>query len=461
MRAFPPISLVLACFGLLLGSPGAAGEALYRADALRAVPAGRPEAVELLLPATSRWPATLRASLEERIRAEWPADRLYGALQTGPRVWLAEPLATTRLGSRVLVPVVEQDRVRVRGRLELPKGTPSGKRVVVLVDASVSSNAHTQFRGANGRVERITVLEAERRALDHLVARLEGDWLEFGIIAFGEGTWPVVEPGASVADVREGLARFRREHPKGEGRTDTVCALWTARDWLRDTPEGMASEIVLLTDGDMPWSGRFGGCRRLRGDAREACEERANQTVCPASQKLASNDRSDLVQLERFARKQRRRLRVSPVVFEADRRAASYRKLAEDTGGTFVQVPSVQSIEVALPPLVAGRIERVVAHNPANGVTTGDLRGADGLAFEGSLPLVPGANDVELTVESDRGPAARFRFRVYAAQGELDRYLAGLREGNRALERRTRVLTEEAAALQRTSTRQSLEVATE
>ena len=460
MRPFPPAALVLAWLGLLVWPPGAAGEDLYRADALPALPAGPPAAVHLLLPEASRWPAPLRASLEQRIRAEWPADRLYGPLQTGPRVWLAPPLVTTRLGERVLVPVVEEERVRVRGRLELPEAT-GNKRVVLLIDASMSSNARTHFEGADGRVETISVLEAERRAVDHLVDQLEADWLEFGIIAFGEGTWRVVEPGASVATLRERLARFRREHPRGEGRTDTVCALWSAWDWLRDTPDGVAAEIVLLTDGDMPWSGRFGGCRRLRGEARVRCEARANQTGCPASQRLARDGRSDLVQLERFAHQLRRKLRVSPVVFEADRRAAAYRQLAEATGGTFVQVPSVQAIEVALPPLVAGRIQRVVAHNPASGATTGDLRGADGLAFDGFLPLLPGANDVELTVESDRGPAARFRFRVYAARSERARYLAELREENRELEQRSRALSDEAAALQRARGRQSLEVATE
>ena len=74
---------------------------------------------------------------------------------------------------------------------------------------------------------------------------------------------------------------------------------------------------------------------------------------------------------------------------------------------------------------------------------------------------MPGANDVELTVESDRGPAARFRFRVYAGRPELARYLAGLREGNRELEQRSRVLGEEAEALRRRRARRALEVATE
>jgi len=102
---------------------------------------------------------------------------------------------------------------------------------------------------------------------------------------------------------------------------------------------------------------------------------------------------------------------------------------------------------VALPPLVAGRIRGVYARNERTGVVTGDLLAGDGLRFEGSLPLAPGANDLELWVESDRGPAARFRFRVYAARAWLDRYLADLREDNERLAHRARDLVDETRAL--------------
>jgi hypothetical protein len=53
---------------------------------------------------------------------------------------------------------------------------------------------------------------------------------------------------------------------------------------------------------------------------------------------------------------------------------------------------------------------------------------------------VPGANEVELAVESDRGTAALFRFRVYAEPGSLERFLAELREQNRALALRAEAL---------------------
>ena len=148
--------------------------------------------------------------------------------------------------------------------------------------------------------------------------------------------------------------------------------------------------------------------------------------------------------MARLGRRIRRRMRVSPVVFEQDRRARPYRLLAEDTGGKFVQVPSAQGIEVALPPLVAGRIRGVFARNASTGDSTGDLLTGDVSTFRGALPLAAGANDVELRVESDRGTAALLRFRVYSADGYLSRYLAGLRDRNQALQERVDGLADEA-----------------
>ena len=159
-----------------------------------------------------------------------------------------------------------------------------------------------------------------------------------------------------------------------------------------------------------------------------------------------------------LGRKVRKKVRISPVVFEHDRRARPYRVLAEDTGGEFVQVPSAQAIEVALPPLVAGRIRGVHAHNLATGERSGDLLTKEVSTFEGSLPLVEGANDIELRVESDRGTAALLRFRVYRAEDHLARYLAGLRERNRELAARVEGLVGEARELQPARPTRDLEV---
>lgn len=396
----------------------------YRADLQPVVEARAPEEVELLLgTAGRRWPDSVRAELGERVRAEWPADRSYGPLVASLGVELRWPLVTTRRGGAVQVPVVESDTLAIDGRLLLPKDA-GPRRVVVLVDASSSANAPVEFESADGSHERVSVLEAERRALAHLVDGLSGDWLEFGVIAFGESTWPVAEPGASADSLRGALARFRASLPEGEGRTDAICALWTAWDWLADTPQGVAREIVVLTDGDAPVSGRF-----LSGTER-------NASVCPASHSLAGEGPSDPLALLRFARRVHGDAIVTPLIFEPERRALAWSQVAERSGGTLVRVPGPEAIDAVLPALVAGRIARATARNATTGAVTRDLLQPDRSSLAGSLGLVPGANDVELRVESDRGVAALLRFRVYSAPHELERALAELRDRSRALESR-------------------------
>lgn len=396
----------------------------YRADLQPVVEARAPEEVELLLGAAGRhWPDPVRAELSERVRQEWPADRSYGPLVASVGLELRWPLVTTLRGSAVQVPVVESDQLAIDGRLLLRKDA-GPRRVVVLVDASSSANAAVEFEAADGSHERISVLEAERRALEHLVDGLSGDWLEFGVIAFGESTWPVAEPGASAESLRAALARFRAERPAGEGRTDAICALWTAWDWLADAPEGVAREIVVLTDGDAPVSGRL-----LSGPAR-------NASPCPASHSLAGEGPSDPLALLRFARRVHGDALITPLIFEPERRALAWSQVAERSGGTLVRVPGPEAIDAVLPALVAGRIASASARNATTGAVTGDLLQADRSSLAGSLALAPGANDVELRVESDRGVAALLRFRVYSAPHELERALAELRARSRELEER-------------------------
>ncbi len=412
---------------LLCASPAKAADsgeaARYRADLMPPVEARTPDEVELLFAPGSRpWPEEVRARFGERVRAEWPADLRYGPVLAGLGLDLRWPLVTAEQRGAVLVPVVEAGRIAIDGQL-LFSAARGPRRVVVLIDASSSANALADFAGADGTHERISVLEAERRALEHLIEGLRGDWLEFGVIAFGETTWPIVEPGASAAELGAALARFRAEHPEGEGRTDAVCALWTAADWLDDTPSGVTREIVVLTDGDAPFSGRFS----------EGAQPNLNP--CPASHRLSRGEgASDPMQMVRFARRLHRDVTVTPLIFEPERRALPWRQLADHTGGSLLRVPGPQAIDAVLPALVASRIGRVVARNRTTGATSGELLQDDRARLLGGLELAPGANDVELAVESDRGTAALFRFRIYSAPDELPRALAELRERSRALE---------------------------
>jgi hypothetical protein len=427
----------------------------YRADLAALVPPGAPDGVELVFgPGARRWPEELRADLGERIRAGWPRDESYGPLQSSVGVELRWPLVTAPRGEDVLVPVVEAGRISIEGRLQLAE-TTGPRRVVVLVDASSSAN------GVTGAGSEETALAAERRALDHLVDALGSDWLEFGVIAFGENTWSVAEPGTSAAELRESLARFASEHPQGEGRTDAVCALWTAWDWLESTPNGVSREIVVLTDGDTPFSGRFFDCEASHGVKADpaGCEAHRNRQVCPASHHFSRSDgASDVMQLVHLTRHIGDDVKVTPLIFEPERRALAWQQLAERTGGRLVRAPGPEAIDAVLPALVGSRIASVRARNVTTGAESGDLLQADRSHIAGELALAPGANDVELVVDSDRGAAARYRYRIYAAPGELERALAELERKNRALEERAAALEQEARERAAAAREKSLEL---
>ncbi len=454
----PPFrALALGCvFAILAASSAGARERYqrpdppahdpYPADAQAPVPMGTPEGVDLLrAPNAPAWPEPLRAELAARVRSEWPAQAIYGPVWANLGVTLRWPLVTAEAGGSVIVPVVDGLELPIEGALQLARGD-GPRRVVILIDASASANSTTVFQTADGTPEVVPVLEAERRALDHLLDLSGDDWLEIGVIAFGETTWPVAEPGLSVDGLRAALARFREEHPIGEGRTDAVCALWTAREWLEATPDGVVREIVVLTDGDAPFSGRFLDCdgRSLSDAAVAACRARSNPSPCPASHRFSRADgTSDMVQLASFARRARKVLKVHPLLFEPDRSARLWHQVASDTGGRLVRVPGPEAIQLALPALVSNRIGSVVARNATLGIERADLLQPDRTRLQGALALAPGANDVELRVESDRGTAALFRFRIYAAPRQLEVWLAALRERNSELALRAEAIEDE------------------
>jgi len=439
----------------------------YQADTLDPLCSGMPEEVELLrAPDASAWPEAMSAELSQRVRVEWPTERTYGPVFANLGVTLRWPLVTAGSGGRVIVPFVEGLELPIEGALDLAR-SEGPRRIVVLVDASASANATTAFRARAGAREPVSVLEAERRALDHLVDLAGDDWLELGVIAFGETTWPVAEPGLSAEALRAALARFRAEHPRGEGRTDALCALWTAREWLESTPEGVAREIVVLTDGDAPYSGRFLDCegegRGLSENAAALCEARRNVSTCPASHAFSRADgSSDMVQIASFARRVSGELAVHPLLFETDRSARLWQQIAARTGGRLVRVPGPEAIELALPSLVSSRIRGALARNVTSGAVSAELlESGDRTRMTGALALVPGANDIELSVESDRGTAALFRFRVYAAEHALERWLAELRQRNGELEVRAEALSDEAVARVRDARERRVELTPE
>ncbi len=399
--------------------PAVGLEDTYRADVLEPVrlDQGEEDIQILREPGTADWPAGVYALLEQRIRAGWDPNQLYGPVYSSVGLWLRYPLVTARIGGRVLIPVLEDGALRVRGSLEAPR-SERGRRVVILVDTSESANAPVPMAMDSG-ARQLSLLKAERRALANLVTGVAGDAVEFGILAFGEGTWPVVELGAPLEARLRGLAQFEREHPEGEGRSDAVCALWTAVDWLRRAPDGVDREIVLLTGADLPHSGRFLRCSDSLGEsARRACDATRNRTACPASHEFSRLDGlSDIAQLASLGREVRGELVVTPVLFGGDRNRRLYTEVARRTGGRLAIVPSARALQELLPALVTRSISGVFAHNRQSGVWSDDLLRSDGRILEGEIPLVPGANDIELRIASDGASAGLFRFRVYSAPG--------------------------------------------
>ncbi len=438
----------------------------YRLHHLEPVAGDPPRIIRVLPPVgPSSWPQPIRATLEARVRAEWPRDVAYGPLQTWVGLWLAYPLVTGLDGHRLLVPVIADTELPVRGVVDLP-GPPGPRRIVLLLDASASVNARTLLRMTGGVVRRLSVLEAERRGLARLLEVFGRDEIELGVVAYGETARPLAKPGTPVDEIRERLERWEESHPRGSGRTDLVCALELARDWLRDTPSGVAREIFLLTDGDLPHSGRFTDCRLVgrRGgkSARAACESRRNTEPCPASRRFLTRDGySDEVQLERFGRRTRNDLTVYPLLFDPTRSARLYDELANTTGGELFRIPSGEGLEAALPTLITRQVRSVHVFNERTGERSPDLLDPTTGRFEGVLPLAPGPNDVLLTVEGERGPAALYRFRIYAEPDHLRRALVDLRRENHRLEERADRLRESLAAQRRSRPSRELEVTPE
>ena len=79
-----------------------------------------PEEIELLRsPGAGAWPDSLEARIASEVRADWPADRVYGPVFANLGVRLRWPLVTAHAGGRVIVPLVESDVLALAGALEL------------------------------------------------------------------------------------------------------------------------------------------------------------------------------------------------------------------------------------------------------------------------------------------------------------------------------------------------------
>ena len=168
----------------------------YRADVLEPVDGAAPESVQIVRESgAAPWTGGIREQIERRIRAEWVEDRVYGPVYSSVGLWLRYPLTTARISGRVLIPVLERDRLTLEGTL-VSQESDGVRRVVILVDASESSAAPVPAGRDGDAGAEIPLLEAQMRAVAELVSHSSEAGIEYGIIAFAERTWPIVEMGA-------------------------------------------------------------------------------------------------------------------------------------------------------------------------------------------------------------------------------------------------------------------------
>jgi hypothetical protein len=396
------------------------------------------------------------ADLEERVRQEWPEGQCYGAVKARLGVWLEYPLVNSRTNGEVVVPVLDDTELPIRGSVVVPLLRPA-RRVVLLLDVSESANATTYLADTAGAIQRVSVVKGGIRATRFLYDALEARYRRFGqldgyrpdeigVIAFGERTWSIAEPGSSLP---EALRAVKGEGSwVGEGRSDTVCALRLAEEWLRESGPETTHEILILSHGDLPDSGRFGDCSAHRNivDLR-ACLERLNDTPCPSSHTFRARDgRSDVAQLFAFAREARiEDIRVSPFLFQLEHPPRFFRELARHTRGDLAKLVSLDGLETSLSSVLSRNaravwLKAVRARNLKTGDVSANLLADDWRHFEGVLALAPGANDVEVSVETSNGTWGVLRFRIYSAPTALEDTLAKLQGKNSTLALREREL---------------------
>ncbi len=426
-------------------------------------------------------PAALLSELTEQIQTEWALGEQYGALMAQLGVWVEFPLVNLLPDGRVVVPVVEALRMPIRGRLEL-RAVPPARRIAVLLDVSESANSGTLLLRQSGALERVSVVEAGLRATQTLIAWLQHersalgaargrDADELAVIAFGESTEPLITPGSEIQQALERLRDPDLPWPPGGGRSDAVCALRLAHDWLTEAPAGALREIIMLTSADLPHSGRFTDCdaQPQRGKTwRQSCLAALEHDPCPASYSFAEGTgRSDVARLFAFARDAKREeLAVSVLLLRPERPPRFFRELVNHTGGRLSPVLSLSDLDLALHEILNREtteqpIEAVEARNLRTGDLNANLLDGDQLAFDGALPLLPGANDIEVRVRAGGKTAALLRFRVFSAPSLRDDFLEALRRENEQSAARHKRLDDEWQSLTRPRRTQELEITPE
>jgi hypothetical protein len=395
------------------------------------------------------WPEPVAEHLAARIRERWDGHKTYGVLESRVGLSLDYPLVNARLDGSVVIPVVEVGVVPVRGRVVLPDGG-AGRRLVILIDVSQSSNQRAEIRRPEGAIEQISVRDGGVRTAIELTRRLIEQRAQYGhlldyrptqlsVIAFAETSWSLLAPGTDLEDALAALEKFALNGAHPEGRSDAVCALELASDWLLAPDASGHTDVVLLTNGDLPFSNRFTNCSRLT-DFREqvACLRSLNHSECSSSRSPDPEDgHSDIAQLFALARTTRPRLRIFPVLFQNTRPPRFILAIASHSGGQLIRVGLERGIESAVEQLLMddaprARVDGVAVHNlQASATVYADVQ--DDGSFSSGIGLIEGPNDLEVDVRSGSEILGRYRFRVQMSQDPLSDFLTELKEDNRRI----------------------------
>ena len=384
-----------------LERPEPPGHDPYQADAPTPVRLGCPRRCELAARARrAAWPERLPRSSRSPCARVAGRPHLRRRCSRSSASTLRWPLVTAECGGSVIVPVVDglelADRRRARARAERgpAPGRGAGRRVgererSTAFASSVGRRDRASL-GARGRAPRA---RAPGRAVWRRLARARRDRVR----------------RVDLADRRAGpvcgrAARRARALPRRAARAERAAPTRSARSGPRATgstrhPTVSAREIVVLTDGDAPFSGRFLDCdgegassrtsgRDLRGAAQP------HRAVRRATRFSRADGSSDMVQIASFGAgcTASSRVHSAPV---RDRPHA--RALAAGRG----RAPAGAGARARRRGDRAGAAGAGLEPHPRRGRAQpdhrrrarGSARRPTARSFAGALPLVPGAND--------------------------------------------------------------------
>ncbi len=332
----------------------------------------------------------------------WAGAAPSGAAEAPVGVRIEEP----REGARVLggEPVVY-----VRGTARARGGAVAGHDVMLIIDTS-GSTAGPSGAGATRNGPPASILTVEVAAAEALLTRLDPAATRVGVVTF-DG--PVAAdpvggaardaPAAVVAQpltadfeqVRAALRRVLEAGPAGgtdlaAGIRLAVRELLALRGSASPADPGRRKVALLLTDGKPTLP--FGRGRGDRVDPRDV------ELAAHAARVAAVGG----VTIHTFG--------LGPDAVAAPEACAT---VAEATGGRYVPLRNPAQVLEALPRISLAGVELIAVRNLTAGRFAGDVAMTAEGSFRAAVPLVRGANQIEVSVLAEGGREGRAQVTVH------------------------------------------------